>query len=251
MSSALCAAHAGCTGYTFCNSTTGCGTGCQAYVAQHPAIRPKPPPTEVATNPARGERGEQRRGDRSEQPQQQPAEDGGIPSIPVLGFGPFAPNTTSEGCNETVPDKWAFGTCTLLKASQPKQTAPSTEGAAQCTAGSSASARQRLQPCTRADACQRRPLLVARFAGLGWVSGWQTQAVPAACSGLSARACAACDATPDPASCRSCMLDKRAAAIIALIQLVADSVPTASAGSRVLDQCVTCAQLPTKELQQR
>lgn len=114
--------------------------GCQAYVAKHPAIRPKPPPTEVASKPGRGERGEQRRSDRGEQPQQQAAQDDGIPSIPVLGFGPFAPNTSAEGCNETVPDKWAFGTCTLLKASQPKQTAPSAEGVMHCSAAAHCSA---------------------------------------------------------------------------------------------------------------
>lgn len=36
--------------------------------------------------------------------------------LPMNAFGPYTPNTATKGCHASTPDKWAFGTCTLLKA---------------------------------------------------------------------------------------------------------------------------------------
>jgi hypothetical protein len=36
--------------------------------------------------------------------------------IPMTKFGPYTPNSAAKGCHLQKPDKWAFGTCTLIKA---------------------------------------------------------------------------------------------------------------------------------------
>lgn len=49
--------------------------------------------------------------------------------IPLNSFGPYTPNTATKGCAAAAPDKWAFGTCTLLKAAGPNKLASAAEGA--------------------------------------------------------------------------------------------------------------------------
>lgn len=36
--------------------------------------------------------------------------------LPLTSFGPYSPHTATKGCQPSSPDKWAAGTCTLLKA---------------------------------------------------------------------------------------------------------------------------------------
>jgi len=48
--------------------------------------------------------------------------------IPLNRFGPYTPNTASKGCHPTKEDKWAFGTCTLMKALGPNKVAAAAEG---------------------------------------------------------------------------------------------------------------------------
>lgn len=57
-------------------------------------------------------------------------------SLPISAFGPYTPHTASKGCDPAKPDKWAFGTCTLLGAGAASgKLAPAGEGDAQLSRG--------------------------------------------------------------------------------------------------------------------
>jgi hypothetical protein len=48
--------------------------------------------------------------------------------LPITAFGPYTPHEATKGCDPARPDKWAFGTCTLLAGAGGGKTAPAAEG---------------------------------------------------------------------------------------------------------------------------
>lgn len=233
-----------------------------------------------------------KRGERVENPN--------IYKLPLTRFGPYTPNTKTKGCHPDTPDKWAFGTCTLLRAVGPREVAPGAAsecmGVAVCIvwlcdcvpdvellslhvmpnrhvfkiptqhAHNPTQHYTTLHPPCHPSEC---PFISSSFSvfslsssfcchptpyhttGTGWVSALLTAPVPQQCAGLSAAACAACSSSPDPASCISCMTDKRATSYVESISLVGDHVPRESVGGRTLDQCLSCVKMTDKAAQKK